>query len=291
MWYGWHVVRCIPDIFKLWKYLRPFVVAVCPVERLGVCLAQKRSPSTGDMYTVFHWKRGTQSRPQLQGKKRNREKRNLWICRPLPRYIISSCTMYQFFLKQLYLGAPPQLSEQDRCSAAVLCLYQSPPIWILMSHVRIPHPSASLKQAVCPWTIDALPLGDNHWIVAVDQWHPHLGPAIPSRCHTYQDFSALIRPRNPDRLEICTQLTSLDLEVTEGILPPVEFMSPLQERDCNLGITLCIWHGEVFSNVSPAMCAWNYSGEASDTPLSTVKDQLCLCNVSLWDLDGIGVCL
>ena len=77
MWYGWHVVRCIPDIFKLWKYLRPFVVAVCPVERLGVCLAQKRSPSTGYMYTVFHWKRGTQSRPQLQGKKRNREKRYL----------------------------------------------------------------------------------------------------------------------------------------------------------------------------------------------------------------------
>lgn len=167
MWYGWHVVRCIPDIFKLWKYLRPFVVAVCPVERLGVCLAQKRSPSTGDMYTVFHWKRGTQSRPQLQGKKRNREKRNLWICRPLPRYIISSCTMYQFFLKQLYLGAPPQLSEQDRCSAAVLCLYQSPPIWILMSHVRIPHPSASLKQAVCPWTIDAS-FPAYHWATIIE---------------------------------------------------------------------------------------------------------------------------
>ncbi len=110
------------------------------------------------------------------------------------------------------------------------------PIWILMSHVGIPHPSASLKEAVCPWkqcifkgSIPCFPfVDDNHWIVAVDQWHPHPGPALPPPCHSYQDFSALIRPRNPDRLEICTQLTSVDLEVTEGILSPLEFMSLLR---------------------------------------------------------------
>ena len=295
MWYGWHVVRCIPDISNIGSTCDPLLSPSARLKDLEFVWRKSAAHPRGDMYTVFHWKRGTQSRPQLQGKKRNREKRNLWICRPLPRYIISSCTMYQFFLKQLYLGAPPQLSEQDRCSAAVLCFVPVSPN--LNPHVTCQNSASQCIFKASSVSLDhwclipCLPLGDNHWIVAVDQWHPHLGPAIPSRCHTYQDFSALIRPRNPDRLEICTQLTSLDLEVTEGILPPVEFMSPLQERDCNLGITLCIWHGEVFSNVSPAMCAWNYSGEASDTPLSTVKDQLCLCNVSLWDLDGIGVCL
>jgi len=101
------------------------------------------------------------------GKKEKQREKIPVNLQPLPRYIISSCTMYQFFLKQLYLGAPPQLSEQDTCSAALLCLYQSPPIWILMSHVRIPHPSASLKQAVCPWTIDAS-FPAYHWATIIE---------------------------------------------------------------------------------------------------------------------------